>query len=72
MIRVIDPGQAVATELHRQLRTAALLAAESCKPMEHFWTSGNVEHAQSLIDALWARPVHVTRLPEEYCSESAA
>jgi len=64
-VAVIDPAVAVARELRRRLKTAALLSTSTTPGWEQFWTSGPVETIGPIMSRLWGRDVNVSAFPEE-------
>jgi glutamate racemase len=62
-VAIIDSAAAVARQLRRRLEVAGLLADESNKGTECFWTSGDLEKAKPLVSQLWKQDVDVYVLP---------
>lgn len=71
-VQVLDPAAAVARELERRLHALNLnanhLATEdgASAGTEHFWTSGDLNQGQRVMQTLWHRPVTVRPLPEAH------
>ena len=63
-INIIDTGIAVANEVRRRIAEARLLTCNEKPDFERFWTSGDREKMQELMDFLWNRPVEVHQLPD--------
>ena len=64
-VAVIDPAPAVARELRRRLSIAGLLAPESERREERYWTTGDVAQATRVISQLLGQPVTVDKLDSE-------
>jgi len=62
-VTVIDPAVAVARELRRRLDMHGLLAPETRRGTEQFWTTGPVDEAQAVFDQLWRTGVEVRAVP---------
>jgi glutamate racemase len=69
-VSIIDPAVAVARELRRRLQTNDLLSHDSRDGIERFWTSGNRDDVQAVMDLLWTRHVDVQGMPSEMTTES--
>lgn len=61
-VTVLDTGSAIAVELKRQLEKNRLTAAEGSAGGLQFFSSGNIEHSQSMISHLWGSSVVVEKL----------
>ena len=59
-VSIIDPAVAVARELRRRLQMNGLLSDDSRKGSDRFWTSGNPEEVQAVMDLLWLKHVDVS------------
>jgi glutamate racemase len=57
-VTVIDPGGAVARQLHRRLDEADLLSRRERPGLERFWSSSR-EDSSALFTRLWGSPVQV-------------
>jgi len=66
-VRVIDPGQPVATELRRRLAQAQLLNGGTRVPTDRIWTSGELATGNAVINRLWPWPHELAPLPAVYC-----
>jgi glutamate racemase len=62
-IALIDTGAAVAHHLKHRLEQAGLVAAHVENSQTDFWTSGDCESMQTVINRLWPEPVRVQALP---------
>lgn len=58
-VTIVDPSAAVARELRRRLQANALLAQRTEPGGEYFWTSGEPDAVQPVVDRLWPRRVDV-------------
>jgi glutamate racemase len=63
-VTIVDPAVAVARELRRRLQVIGLLAPETDRGHESFWTTGPVGRARDVIGQLWGRDVDVRAVPE--------
>ena len=63
-VRVIDTGVAVAKEVCRRLGQADLLADGDKPNLQQFWTSGDPDKMQTLLNALWDVPAKACKLPD--------
>jgi len=61
-VTILDTGDAIASELKRQLETRELTAPEDAVGSVQFFSSGDVEHSESMISHLWGRDVAVEKL----------
>lgn len=62
---ILDTGDAIASELKRQLGVAGLVAPGGTKGSVTFYSSGDVEAGRVMISRLWGRGVTVEHFPEE-------
>ena len=62
-VTVIDPAHAVARELRRRLEAGGLLAPDSRRGREQFWTSGDPSRVGDVIRQLWPGSIPVLALP---------
>jgi glutamate racemase len=60
-VTILDTGSAIAVELKRQLEKNRLTAAEDSTGSLQFFSSGDVEHSQSMISHLWGSSVVVEK-----------
>jgi glutamate racemase len=58
-VRIMDAGSAVARELERRLAAATLLAIEPTAGSVQFFTSGNADYQQALLQKHWPTPLTV-------------
>lgn len=63
-VTVIDSAVPVARELRRRLQASGLLAQETRRGSERFWTSGSPDRVRSVIAQLWGGEVDVRAIPE--------
>ena len=52
-VTIIDSAAPVARELRRRLQAASLLAPDTQRGAETFWTTGSLDHARAVIGQLW-------------------
>ena len=62
-VNIINPGPAVARELHRRLDTAGLLNASAQQGSTRYWTSSDPDHLRHVIESFYAEQVRVGMLP---------
>jgi glutamate racemase len=62
-VTVIDSAVPVARELRRRLQASGLLAPETRRGSEHFWTTGPPDRVRSVIAQLWGGEVDVRAVP---------
>ncbi len=58
-VTIVDSAAPVARELRRRLHAAGLLAPDTRRGAEHFWTTGSLDHAREVIGQLWDGDAHV-------------
>ncbi|MCF7820885.1 MAG: glutamate racemase [Mariprofundaceae bacterium] len=63
-VTILDTGSAIAVELKRQLEKNRLSAATSSAGGVQFFSSGEIEHSQSMVSHLWGRNVVVEKFVE--------
>ncbi|MBA3029559.1 MAG: glutamate racemase [Desulfobacteraceae bacterium] len=61
-VRVIDTGFAVAREVVRRLTEAELLSTAEKPGTEIFWTTGNLDKMEKLVNYFWNKPSEVKAL----------
>jgi glutamate racemase len=52
-VTIVDSAAPVARELRRRLQATGLLAADTQRGAETFWTTGSLDHARAVIGQLW-------------------
>jgi glutamate racemase len=52
-VTIVDSAAPVARELRRRLQAAGLLAPDTQRGAETFWTTGSLDHARAVIGQLW-------------------
>ncbi len=62
-VKVIDTGVAVAREVRRRLEAAGILSDQSNTGVESFWSSGEINSVQKIINQLWSSDALVKTLP---------
>ena len=62
-VTVIDSAVPVARELRRRLQASELLAPETRRGSERFWTTGSPDRVRSVIAQLWGGDVDVRAIP---------
>ena len=62
-VRLIDTGEAVARQLERRLLEAGLARKDNASPATDIWTSGVLEHLETVIGQLWPDPARLRTLP---------
>ncbi|WP_040695447.1 glutamate racemase [Nodosilinea nodulosa] len=65
-VTIIDTGSAIARQVLKVLTGQNLLNPAPQPGQETFWTSGEIETAQSIFSTLWQQEVNVQRLPEPF------
>lgn len=65
-VTIVDPGDAIARELVRQLGREHLLSDHDRNGTTRFVTSGDMEQVRRVIDQLWKDSVTVEPLPERF------
>jgi len=63
-VRIVDTGMAVAKEVTRRLKEEQLLSGIKTKGSETFWTTGDQNRSQRIIQFFWKKPVEVLPLPD--------
>ena len=63
-VKIVDTGMAVAKEVTRRLKEEQLLSGIKTKGSETFWTTGDINRSQRIIQFFWKKPVEVLPLPE--------
>jgi len=53
-VSIVDPGPAIARELHRRLEQGGLVSSSEKAGSVRFWTSGEVSRMQPTMTRLWA------------------
>lgn len=62
-VTLLDPAEAVARELARRLADGGGLSAQTQIGRVHFFTSGDLDQAQTVMSHLWPEPLSVRSLP---------
>ena len=62
-VTIIDSAVPVARELRRRLQAAGLLAPDSRRGSETFWTTGSPERVRAVVEQLWAGRADVRAVP---------
>lgn len=52
-VTIVDSAAPVARELRRRLQATGLLAPDTRRGAETFWTTGSLDHARAVIGQLW-------------------
>jgi len=61
-VQIIDAGDAIASELQRQLESRDLLASGT-NPTIEFWSSGDITIAQPMVARMWGQDITLNQLP---------
>ncbi len=71
-VTVIDSAVPVARELRRRLQAGGLLAPDTRRGSEVFWTTGALDQVRAVIAQLWTGHVDVREMPPVASAERSA